>query len=419
MNRQPIVLLALATLVLYGCNSANQTDVKPAIATTAVATSQPNTQKIEDALKDVEKVKSELEAEKAAVQQELEKIKNADAGHTDVIQRGLSAVVTILVRNGETVSAGSAFFVQNNILVTNYHVVELVAPPSYNISQGDQKIMALYRSNDGQIRLAKVLATGNEEVDLAILQDAGQKYDSTTSTFIADSESFPALKMGGVPDVGTPVFAIGTPWQGNTAYNQTVTNGIVSAVRAPNQPPCSVMCIQTNADINHGNSGGPLINTNGEVIGVNTYGLGGAGVAGLNFAIGSPVVSAFIQTVIDNGVGANVVTVPSSSNDPLSVVKGFYAALAQGNGNVAVQFITPAKQETGHYTAQGMSTFWGNVDTPIQILAVTPTIDSNVIQVVYSYKPQGKDTCNDVATISLEQIGGTWYIKKIVPQQGC
>jgi hypothetical protein len=152
---------------------------------------------------------------------------------------------------------------------------------------------------------------------------------------------------------------------------------------------------------------------------VNTYGLGGAGVAGLNFAIGSPVVSAFIQTVIDNGVGANVVTVPSSSNDPLSVVKGFYAALAQGNGNVAVQFITPAKQETGHYTAQGMSTFWGNVDTPIQILAVTPTIDSNVIQVVYSYKPQGKDTCNDVATISLEQIGGTWYIKKIVPQQGC
>ena len=103
------------------------------------------------------------------------------------------------------------------------------------------------------------------------------------------------------------------------------------------------------------------------MIGANTYGLGGDGLAGINFAIGAPVVAAFMQVLADNGVDRNIITAPSNSNDPFAVVRGFYAALAQGRGDWAVRFIVPEKRETGNYKTEGMSNFWGNVDVPIQV----------------------------------------------------
>ena len=79
---------------------------------------------------------------------------------------------------------------------------------------------------------------------------------------------------------GDPVIAVGSP-QG---FRSTFTKGIVSA-RDRRFPGSAVSFIQTDAAINHGNSGGPLINTAGEVIGINTGTIEKSVAEGLNFAI--------------------------------------------------------------------------------------------------------------------------------------
>src|ERR1017187_6141505 len=88
--------------------------------------------------------------------------------------------------------------------------------------------------------------------------------------------------------VGQEVIAIGSPGlpgiAGVTSRN-TVTRGIVSAFRGPND--AGHVYIQTDAAINPGNSGGPLLNKYGYVVGVNTIKVVGEGYSGLNFAISS------------------------------------------------------------------------------------------------------------------------------------
>jgi serine protease Do len=74
----------------------------------------------------------------------------------------------------------------------------------------------------------------------------------------------------------------------NQVLDQTVTRGIISAIRlieAPYNPSEKIQFIQTDAAINPGNSGGPLINEKGEVIGVNSQKIVREAVEGLNFAI--------------------------------------------------------------------------------------------------------------------------------------
>jgi S1-C subfamily serine protease len=87
------------------------------------------------------------------------------------------------------------------------------------------------------------------------------------------------------PDVGDQVLAYGSPF----GLPDTVTKGIVSAVRGD--------YIQTDAQISHGNSGGPLLNTRGEVLGITTYDLEGGG-SGLGVAIR---MSAFCKAMFQGG----------------------------------------------------------------------------------------------------------------------
>jgi S1-C subfamily serine protease len=85
-------------------------------------------------------------------------------------------------------------------------------------------------------------------------------------------------------NVGADVVAIGSPGLpgGTTLLVNTVTKGIVSAFR---KSETYGLLVQTDVNINHGNSGGPLLNLRGEVIGVNTLGFREGGATGLNFAI--------------------------------------------------------------------------------------------------------------------------------------
>jgi serine protease Do len=99
------------------------------------------------------------------------------------------------------------------------------------------------------------------------------------------------LQLGDIDaiKIGEPAYAIGSPGgSDNAVLQQTVTRGIVSGVRdfaSEANANIKVEYIQTDAAVNAGNSGGPLVNEAGRVIGVNTHKLVGRGVEGLSFAI--------------------------------------------------------------------------------------------------------------------------------------
>ena len=92
----------------------------------------------------------------------------------------------------------------------------------------------------------------------------------------------PRLRLAsGLPSAGADVIAIGSPGYRGQNFGNSVTKGIVSAIRSFD----SGTYIQTDASINPGNSGGPLLDKNGDVIGVNTMKVAASGYSGLNFAL--------------------------------------------------------------------------------------------------------------------------------------
>jgi S1-C subfamily serine protease len=178
-------------------------------------------------------------------------------------------------------SLGSGFVIDKaGHVVTNYHVV-----------QGARQISISF-SNGGTMK-ATVVGT-DPSSDLAVLKiDASSR--ALTPLALGDSDGM---------SVGDPVVAIGNPF----GLDRTVTAGIVSAIQraitAPNGYTIDHV-IQTDAAINHGNSGGPLLNGRGDVIGVNsqieTGDSGASGNVGVGFAIPSNTVKTVIAQLIREG----------------------------------------------------------------------------------------------------------------------
>ena len=185
--------------------------------------------------------------------------------------------ITTASRTGSASGTG-VIFSQDGYIVTNYHVVE--GGESYTVLLSDE------RSQGAR------LVGSDAASDLAVLQiDAG---DLTPAQF-GDSDYL---------RVGDSVVAIGDPL--GVEYRGTMTNGIVSAInRNVNMDGRVMDMIQTNAALNSGNSGGPLINSLGQVIGINTVKIGAfadkAGVEGLGFAIPSATVLDVINQIVSQG----------------------------------------------------------------------------------------------------------------------
>ena len=158
-------------------------------------------------------------------------------------------------------------------ILTNHHVVE----------SADEIQVALH---DGRTLLAKVVGT-DPETDLAVL-----KIDASNLPAITFSQSDQA-------SIGDVVLAIGDPF----GVGQTVTMGIISALgRSHLGINTFEDFIQTDAAINPGNSGGPLVDTNGNLIGINSaiYSRTG-GSQGIGFAIPSNLVAKVMKQIIDHG----------------------------------------------------------------------------------------------------------------------
>ena len=204
---------------------------------------------------------------------------------------------------------GSGFVLdKEGHIVTNYHVID-----------GATSIEVRFSNDD---TLKATLVGSDPSTDVALLKVEANA-DALTPLSLADSTRV---------EVGDPVVAIGNPF----GLERTVTTGIVSAlqraVKAPNGYSIDHV-IQTDAAINHGNSGGPLLNTLGAVIGINSQietGGSGDGNVGIGFAVPSNTVKSVIDQLLASGkvdhallgVSAIAVTSDIAKSFNLPVTKG-------------------------------------------------------------------------------------------------
>ncbi|MFO7568257.1 MAG: trypsin-like peptidase domain-containing protein [Smithellaceae bacterium] len=155
----------------------------------------------------------------------------------DIIRQTRSSVVLVQTPSG----VGTGFFINaKGHIVTNKHVLPY---------SGDGSI----KTSSGRVYKINGIVAEDHQADLVI-----------ASTLAPTGESIPVTLNTGLPEVGEKVIVIGNP----LGLEQTVSDGIVSAIRV-NQ--ASVHFIQVTAPVSPGNSGGPLLNMRGEVIGVATF----------------------------------------------------------------------------------------------------------------------------------------------------
>ncbi|MCP2200878.1 S1C family serine protease [Lentzea flava] len=216
---------------------------------------------------------------------------NAPAGSVeDVANRLLPSVVQIQVVTRTGAGEGSGFIISSNgQIVTNNHVIEGAA------NGGNIKVVF----QDGKTATAKILGR-DPSSDIAVIQADGVS-------------GLPVVQLGNSGDlkIGQGVVAIGSPFE----LSGTVTSGIVSSLNRPvsaggdarNSQATVLNAIQTDAAINPGNSGGPLVNMQGQVVGINSAiyspnsGNGQAGSVGIGFAIPMDQARRTIDEIVKTG----------------------------------------------------------------------------------------------------------------------
>ncbi|MBQ9765326.1 MAG: trypsin-like peptidase domain-containing protein [Lachnospiraceae bacterium] len=164
------------------------------------------------------------------------------------------------------------------LILTNNHVVE-----------GADKVSVVF-VNDTEVD-ARVLGTA-EDSDIALVAVSVKDIDEETMKAVS-------IAMLGDSDnvrVGSAAIAIGNA----LGYGQSVTTGVISALnREVELVDTTLGLIQTDAPINSGNSGGPLLNANGEVIGVNSVKYASTGVEGMGYAIPINTVKPIIEEILN------------------------------------------------------------------------------------------------------------------------
>ena len=222
-----------------------------------------------------------------------------------------SGSVNMFGGTGEVEGMGSGFIInEDGDILTNYHVINGAKEIKVTLSDG-REVNANVVNYDADKDIAMIkLAEGTKVPAVAELGDSDEIYP------------------------GAEVIAIGTPLSKNLAY--TLTKGVVSgsnrSVDSGNGK--SMNLIQTDAAINSGNSGGPLVNTKGQVIGINSMKLSSqasssnASVEGIGFAIPINEVKVQIDTLSKQMVnlGIKIRVVDSSLSQRYNLEQGLYVA---------------------------------------------------------------------------------------------
>ena len=281
----------------------------------------------------------------------------------EIVKRTAKGVVEITVTSAGQASPfggtgqaqqaqGSGFvFDKQGHIVTNQHVVD-----------GAQSITVTF--SDGSTYDATVVGS-DPSTDLAVI-----KVDAPASVLVP-------LQLGDSSkvQVGDGVVAIGSPF----GLAQTVTTGIVSAVHREITAPNNYAipdAIQTDAAINHGNSGGPLLDLQGRVIGVNSQiESDSGGNDGVGFAVPSKTVEAIVSQLLSSGkvehayLGVAIESIPASAASTLGTKAGAAVTEVRSGSPAAAAGL---KASTGTKTVDGQTyPTGGDVITAIDGQAVT------------------------------------------------
>jgi putative serine protease PepD len=264
-----VVAVLLATGALAGSNGTRVTTIREAAATTAVAddsTTADNAEKLyEEASPGVVEIKSTISAASSAESEAQESPFGESAGPEGFGQGGEEA---------ESMATGSGFEVdEEGDIVTAAHVVDEASSVEVILQ-------------DGTTVKAEVLGI-DEASDLAVIKIDPSGIE-LHPLMVADSSE---LK------VGASVAAIGAPFEYAWSFSTGIVSGLDRTIEAPNGFSVS-HAIQTDAAVNPGNSGGPLLDAEGEVIGVvDQIATDGSAdqSSGVGFAVPSSLVSAELQ----------------------------------------------------------------------------------------------------------------------------
>lgn len=203
-----------------------------------------------------------------------------DSGIADAVEKVYDAVVIVSTyKDGTYISSGTGFVYKkdgnNYYLLTNHHVID--GGDKVTVTFTDKSVVETkVVGSDQYSDIAVLVIESKNDLDVAVI---GKSEDSR---------------------VGDTAFAVGAPL--DSAYSWTVTRGIVSGKDRMVEVSLSnnrsnndyiMKVLQTDAAINSGNSGGPLCNSNGEVIGITSLKLISSGVEGMGFAI--PIEDAIIN----------------------------------------------------------------------------------------------------------------------------
>ena len=214
----------------------------------------------------------------------------------EIYQKVNPSTVTVLTgnRDGSAMVGTGVIFTEDGFILTNAHV----------IAGGSECYVVLDTGEDYRACLLGL----DEEKDLAVIKIA--------------ASGLPAAEFGDSDalTVGDPVYAIGNPL--GVELRGTLTDGIVSAInRDVYVDGVTMTLIQTDAALNNGNSGGPLINVYGQVVGINTMKMGSSSttsVEGLGFAIPIASTAYMINDLIAYGevmIGISVQPVPVTAEN--------------------------------------------------------------------------------------------------------
>lgn len=192
-------------------------------------------------------------------------------------------------------------------VLTNYHVIE-----------GAQEVKVILQDGETSKEVNAKVVNYDQVRDVAVVKitDEGVKMPGVAE--LGDSDEL--MK-------GQQVIAIGNPL--GKEFSGTVTSGIISSVNrqlATDSKGKALNFIQTDAAINQGNSGGPLMNAKGQVIGINTAKIGSTGVEGMGFSIPineiKPKIESLMKPMLRIGIGGRDLTEAIAKENKLSASEG-------------------------------------------------------------------------------------------------
>ncbi len=210
---------------------------------------------------------------------------------------------------------------EDGYIITNYHVIESA------INNSTAKVIVTFPNSDEEVEAT--IVGGDQTTDLAVIK--------------IDKTGLKAAKIGKSSDlkVGELAVAIGNPL--GQEFAGSVTVGYISALnRKITTDGRTYKLIQTDAAINPGNSGGALVNSSGEVIGINTVKIGATEVEGLGFAIPTDGALTVIDELISKGkierpyIGIGGIDIDETTAKRNNLTEGVYVAQIYANSPAAV-----------------------------------------------------------------------------------